>query len=61
VDLTGCDALILSACVQMPLLAAIDPVERACGLPVVSAATATAFAMLRALGLDTRIPAAGGS
>src|SRR5680860_1758916 len=25
-DLTGCDALILSACVQMPSLAAIDPV-----------------------------------
>ncbi len=59
-DLTGCDALILSACVQMPSLAAIDPVERACGLPVLSAATATAFAMLSALGLETRIPAAGG-
>ena len=40
VDLTGCDALVLSACVQMPSLPSIDPVERACGLPVVSAATA---------------------
>jgi maleate isomerase len=58
-DLTGCDALILSACVQMPSLAAIDPVERACGLPVLSAATSTAFAMLNALGLETRVPAAG--
>ena len=59
VDLTGCDALVLSACVQMPSLPSIDPVERACGLPVVSAATATTFAMLDALGLSTRIPRAG--
>jgi maleate isomerase len=58
-DLTGCDALVLSACVQMPSLAAIDPVERACGLPVLSAATATAYAMLDALGLSTSIPRAG--
>ena len=58
-DLTGCDALVLSACVQMPSLASIDPVERACGLPVLSAATATTFAMLDALGLPTRIPRAG--
>ena len=58
-DLTGCDALVLSACVQMPSLAAIDPVERECGLPVLSAATATTFAMLGAVGLPTRIPGAG--
>ena len=55
-DLRGCDALVLSACVQMPSLAAIDPVEQACGLPVLSAATATTFAMLDALGLPTRVP-----
>jgi maleate isomerase len=58
-DLSGCDALVLSACVQMPSLPSIDPVERACGLPVLSAATATTFAMLDALGLATRIPRAG--
>ena len=58
-DLTGCDALVLSACVQMPSLASIDPVERECGLPVLSAATATTFAMLDAIGLATRIPRAG--
>ena len=58
-DLAGCDALVLSACVQMPSLPAIDPVERACGLPVLSAATATTFALLDALGLETRIPGAG--
>jgi maleate isomerase len=58
-DLSGCDALVLSACVQMPSLASIDPVERECGLPVLSAATATTFAMLDALGLHTRVPRAG--
>jgi maleate isomerase len=58
-DLSGCDALVLSACVQMPSLASIDPVEQECGLPVLSAATATTFAMLDALGLPTRIPRAG--
>jgi maleate isomerase len=59
VDLGGCSALVISACVQMPSLPAIDPVERACGLPVLSAATATTFAILDALGLATRIPGAG--
>ena len=58
-DLNGCDALVLSACMQMPSLPSIDPVERECGLPVLSAATATTFAMLDAVGLPTRIPRAG--
>ncbi len=58
-DLSGCDALVLSACVQMPSLPSIDPVERECGLPVLSAATATTFAMLDAVGLPTRVPRAG--
>ena len=43
----------------MPSLASIDPVERECGLPVLSAATATTFAMLDAIGLSTRVPRAG--
>lgn len=58
-DLTGCDALVLSACVQMPSLPVIDAVEQACGIPVLSAATATAFSILRALGLPSEIPDAG--
>jgi len=58
-DLTGCDALVLSACVQMPSLPAIEPVERELGLPVLSAATATAHELLRALGLEPRVPGAG--
>ena len=35
-DLRDCDALVLSACVQMPSLSAIDEVERQSGLPTLS-------------------------
>jgi maleate isomerase len=58
-DLAGCDALVLSACVQMPSLPAIAAVEQACGIPVLSAATATTFCILGALGLPSEIPDAG--
>lgn len=58
-DLSGCDALVLSACVQMPSLPAIAPVEEACGIPVLSAATATTLCVLDALGLPSEIPGAG--
>lgn len=58
-DLSGVDALVLSACVQMPSLAAIDVVERECGVPVLSAAVATTHQMLMALGLPARVPGAG--
>ena len=58
-DLAGCDALVLSACVQMPSLPSIQPVEDACGLPVLSAGTATVFGILRALGLPPVVPGAG--
>ncbi|MGA2992142.1 MAG: Asp/Glu racemase [Candidatus Korobacteraceae bacterium] len=55
----GADAVVLSACVQMPSLAAIPLVEAACGLPVVSSATCTAFQILQKLGLKTVVPNAG--
>jgi maleate isomerase len=57
--LNNVDALVLSACVQMPSLAAIPRVEAECGIPVVSAAVCTAWQMLLALGLDTAVPNAG--
>jgi len=57
--LKGVDALVLSACVQMPSLAAVDTVERMTGLPVVTAATCTAHQMLSALGLKAVAPGAG--
>ncbi|MDE2411543.1 MAG: Asp/Glu racemase [Sphingomonadales bacterium] len=58
-DRDGIDAIVLSACVQMPSLAAIMAVEDKFGLPVVSAATCTARVMLRSLGLDPVAPDAG--
>ena len=58
-DLTGVDAVVLSACVQMPSLAVVQQVEDALGIPVVTAATATARAILLAIGLDPWVPNAG--
>ncbi|MCX6466906.1 MAG: maleate cis-trans isomerase [Pseudonocardiales bacterium] len=58
-DLTGADALVVSACVQMPSLALVAPAEDEFGVPVLSAATAGAFALLRHLGLPTVLPGAG--
>lgn len=53
------DAIVLSACVQMPSLPSVAQVEAATGKPVVTAAVATTYAMLRALGLKTFVPGAG--
>jgi maleate isomerase len=53
------DAIVLSACVQMPSLPAIARVEAATGKPVVTAAVATTYAMLGALGLEPVVPGAG--
>lgn len=58
-DLRGCDALVLSACVQMRSLEVLEEVERRSGLPTVSAATATTWAILRALDLEPVAPSAG--
>ena len=58
-DLTGIDALVLSACVQMPSLPSIQKVEDKVGLPVVSAAVCTTYRMLKELGLEARVPDAG--
>lgn len=58
-DLSGIDALVLSACVQMPSLPSIQTVEDQIGLPVVSAAVCTTHQMLKRLGLEARVPGAG--
>lgn len=58
-DLTDADALVLSACVQMPSLASVQQVEDAEGLPVVTAGTATVRAILGALELEPVVPDAG--
>ena len=53
------DAIVLSACVQMPSLPAIAKVEAMTGKPVVTAAVATTYAMLKALDLEPIVPGAG--
>jgi maleate isomerase len=58
-DVTGADALVISACVQMPSLELIGPAEEEFGLPVLSAATAGAHALLQHLGLPPILPGAG--
>lgn len=58
-DFSACDALVLSACVQMPSLAVIEEAEQRFGLPVISAATASAFDLLGRLGIEPQIACAG--
>lgn len=53
------DAIVISACVQMPSLPAISHVEAQTGKPVLSAAVATTWSMLKALDLSTRVPGGG--
>jgi maleate isomerase len=58
-DRTEVDALIISACVQMPSLELVEAAEAELGLPVLSAATAGAYSILRAAGLPLAIEGAG--
>jgi maleate isomerase len=53
------DAIVLSACVQMPSLPVIAKVEAMTGKPVITAAVATTYAMLKSLGLEAIVPGAG--
>ena len=59
VNIGNADALIISACVQMPSLAAIPKVQARLDIPVLSTAVATTFEILRALKLPTKVPDAG--
>lgn len=58
-DVRGVDAVVLSACVQMPSLAALARAEQQLGLPVTSTAACTVRQMLDLLELDPRIPGCG--
>jgi len=53
------DVIVLSACVQMPSLPAVAQVEAMTGKPVLTAAIATTYAMLKSLKLDPVVPGAG--
>lgn len=58
-DRKGIDALVLSACVQMPSAPVIDRVEQEAGVPVLSASVATTWQMLKRLDLSTQVPGYG--
>lgn len=58
-DHSEAEAVVLSACVQMPSLAAIEVVQDKIGKPVLSAAVATTYQMLRELDLERYVPGAG--
>ena len=58
-DLAGADALVLSACVQMPAAAAIEAAQQRFGLPVVTASSCTVRQMLKAVGLPPVVPGYG--
>ncbi len=55
----GVDAVVASACVQMPSLASVQLIEDRIGLPVVSSSVCTTYMMLKKLGLKTRSPGFG--
>ncbi len=55
----NCDAVVISACVQMPSLASVEPVEKRIGLPTVSSAVCTTWRMLKALELPAHAPGGG--
>ncbi len=55
----GADAVVLSACVQMPSLRAIQIVENRLGIPVTSSAVCTTRKLLEALDLAPVVPDAG--
>lgn len=58
-DVSRADAVVLSACVQMPSLAAVPVVEARLGLPVFSAAIATTRRLLDTFGLSPDMAGAG--
>lgn len=53
------DAIVLSACVQMPSLPAVARVEAETGKPVITAAIATTYQLLKTLELEPVVPGAG--
>jgi maleate isomerase len=58
-NLDDAEGVVISACVQMPSLAAIEPAEQQLQLPVLSAATATVYELLMRLGLPPVVPGGG--
>lgn len=60
-DLADAEGIVLSACVQMPSLDAVEKVEAEFGLPVVTAATATTREIVQAIDVPVPDGTGGGS
>ena len=58
-DTSNVDVVVLSACVQMQSLPAIQTVESALGIPVTSTSVCTTRRMLDHLGVEAIVPNAG--
>ncbi len=58
-NINDADAVVLSACVQMPSLPAVQEVENRLGIPVLTAATSTVYEILKRLNLKPVVPNAG--
>lgn len=58
-DTTGIDAIVASACVQMPSLPSIEKIEKASGIPTLSASVATTRSILKTLNLEPVAPGGG--
>ncbi|MEH7113310.1 Asp/Glu racemase [Neobacillus niacini] len=58
-DVSEADAVVLSACVQMQSLPAIQKVQEKLGKPVLSAAVSTVYKLLKELNLKPVVPNAG--
>ena len=58
-DVKGVDVIVASACVQMPSLPSIEKVEKASGIPTLSASVATTWKILQLLNLDPAAPGGG--
>ncbi|MFD2177616.1 Asp/Glu racemase [Veronia pacifica] len=53
------DVVVASACVQMPSLPSIQPIEDRLGIPVISSSVATAYKMMKALNIKAEVPGYG--
>ena len=58
-NMANVDAVVASACVQMPSLASVQQIEDRVGMPVLSSSVATTYMMLKKLGLKTHSPGFG--
>jgi maleate isomerase len=54
-DISGADAVVLSACVQMPSLGILKKVQDRLDIPVITAGSCTSAAILHALGHDSSV------